>query len=258
MSDFTKENYRSILDGLILIVQRTAEVFSKAQNWYQQNADTINAYLTTFAELSCWFTAVRTMAEAQIVFTGDLSLEFAQEICKSEDVGKTVEQFYTQDNHNELNAVIARCQHEKQGSTYSELFSQIIAAYQMEHYHIACLGMFAVIDGSLSDVSENNKTSYKERLKKIEQKIADKFELNDLEKKLMCIYMSMDNFEKSIFFNHSDFAQNEPNTLNRHWMMHGRTRRAYTKLDFIKTILWLDAIIFLQTKFTEKEEVTET
>ena len=253
MSDFTKENYRSILDGLILIVQRAAEVFSKAQNWYQQNADTINAYLTTFAGLSCWFAAVQTMAGAQIVFTGDLSLDLAQEICKSEDVGKTIEQFYTKDEHSELNAVIARCQQAKQDSPYSELLSQIIAAYQMEHYHLACLGMFAVIDGSLSDVSENNKTSYKERLKQVEKKIADKFELTDLEKKLMCIYMSMDNFEESIF-THSDFAQDEPTTLNRHWMMHGRTRRAYTKLDFIKTILWLDAIIFLETKFTEKQE----
>lgn len=93
MSDFTKENYRSMLNGLINIVQRAAEVFASAQHWYQQHADTINAYLTTFAEVSFWFSAVRRMAEIQIVFTGDLSLDLAQRICQSDSVATTVEQF---------------------------------------------------------------------------------------------------------------------------------------------------------------------
>lgn len=256
MSDFTKENYRSMLNGLINIVQRTAEVFASAQHWYQQHADTINAYLTTFAEVSFWFSAVRRMAETQIVFTGDLSLDLAQRICQSDSVATTVEQFYTENDNHEINGVIDRCRQAKQTSAYSELFHQTISAYQVEYYHLACLGMLAIVDGTLSDVSENKKTSYKVRLQEIEKKLADKFELTDLEKKLMCIYVSMDNFEESIFKN-SDFSQAEPDDLNRHWMVHGRTRREYTKLDFIKIILWLDAIIFLDDKLTNHEEVKE-
>ena len=46
MSDFTKDNYRSILDGIIHIVKKAAEVFEAAQNWYQKNAEKINEYLT--------------------------------------------------------------------------------------------------------------------------------------------------------------------------------------------------------------------
>ena len=256
MSDFSKENYRSILNGLIHIVQRAAEVFASAQNWYQQHADSINAYLTTFAELSVWFSAVQKMADAQIVFTGDLTLDLAQKICQSNDVAATVEQFYTENDHQELDSVINRCRQAKQISAYSELFSQTISAYQATHYHLACLGMLAMVDGALSDVSENKKTSYRVRLQEIEKKIADKFELNDLEKKLMCIYVSMDSFEESIFKN-SDFTKDEPEDLNRHWMIHGRTRREYTELDFIKIILWLDAIIFLDEKLTDHEEVNE-
>lgn len=256
MSEFTKENYRSVLNGLIYIVQRAAEVFSSAQNWYQQHADTINAYLMTFAGLSVWFSAVQKMADAQIVFTGELSLELAQNICQSNSVATTVEQFYTQNDNYEINSVIDRCQCAKQTSVYSGLLAQTISAYQLEHYHLACLGMLAIVDGTLSDVSENKKTSYKIRLQEIEKKIADKFELNDLEKKLMCIYVAMENFEESIFKN-SDFAQAEPDALNRHWVVHGRTRREYTKFDFIKILLWLDAIIFLDDKLSNHEEVKE-
>lgn len=256
MSDFTKDNYRSILDGIIHIVQKAAEVFESAHNWYQKNAEKINEYLTLFADFSCWFTAVQKLAENQIVFTGDLTLELAQSICKSDSLCETVEQYYTENENYEINAVIERCQHAKQLSAYSSLFSQILIAYQYKHYNLACLGMLAVVDGTLSDVSENQKTGYKVRLQEIEKKISDKFELTDLEKKLMCIYVAMDHFEESIFKN-SDFSQDEPDDLNRHWMIHGRTRREYTNLDFIKIILWLDAIIFLDDKLADHKEVKE-
>ena len=109
--------------------------------------------------------------------------------------------------------------------------------------------MFSIVDGLLSEVSENQNTGFKSRMEQIEKKISDKFELTDLEKKLLCIYVALDNFEESIF-NFSDFSKKEPDGLNRHWLVHGRTRREYTKLDFIKTILWLDAIIFLDEKLT--------
>lgn len=256
MSNFTKENYRSILNGLIYNVRRAAEIFASAKNWYQQHTDLISAYLTAFSELSVWFSAVQKMADVQIVFTGDLSLDMAHRICQSDNVAATVEQFYTENDNHEINSVIERCRQAKQTSDYSELFSQTISAYQAEHYHLACLGMLAMVDGTLSDVSENRKTGYKIRLEEIEKKIADKFELDDLEKKMMCIYVSMNSFEETIFKN-SDFAQAEPSDLNRHWIIHGRTRREYTKLDFIKTILWLDAIIFLDEKLTNHEGVKE-
>ena len=256
MSDFAKENYRPILNGLIHIVQRAAEVFASVQNWYQQHADSINTYITTFAGLSVWFSAVQKMADAQIVLTGDLSLSLAQDIYQSNSVAETVEQFYTRNDNYEINRVIYRCQCAKQTSVYSELLSQTISAYQLEHYHLACLGMLAIVDGALSDVTENKKTSYKIRLQEIEKKIADKFELNDLEKKLICIYVAMEKFEESIFKN-SDFAKAEPDALNRHWVVHGRTRREYTKFDFIKILLWLDAIIFLDDKLSNREEVKE-
>lgn len=256
MSDFIKEEYRSILNGVILVVQRVAEVFSSAHTWYQKNAETINTYFAAFAGLSLWFSAVQKMADAQIVFTGNLSLEMAQEICTSNNASAVVERYYTEDDNRELGEVFSRCQQASQVSACSELFSQIISAYYAGHYHLACLGMLAVVDGILSDVSAmKESTSYKKRIQKLEQKIADKFELSDLEKKLLCIYVAMDNFEESIFKN-SDFSQNEPETLNRHWMMHGRTHRAYTNLDFIKIILWLDAIIFLDDKLSDSVETS--
>ena len=253
MSNFTKENARSTLNGIIYVVQKAVAVFEAAQDWYLQNAEKIHEYFTMFIDFGCFVSAIQKLAENQIIFTGDLTLELAQNICESDHLCSIIEQYYTENNNQEINAVIERCQKAKQLTEYSPLFSQILTAYQYKHYHLACLGMLAVIDGTLSDVSENKKTNYKKRLQKIEEKIADKYELTDFEKKLFCIYVAMDHFEESIFQN-SDFSEDEPNGLNRHWMIHGRTRREYTNLDFIKTLLWLDAIIFLDDKLTDHKE----
>lgn len=257
MSDLANENPLSFFEGLGRFILRIGEVFSSVQNWYEQHADTINAYLFTFAKLSIWFSAVQSISEVQIIFTDDLSMDMAQEIIQSDNVSAIVERYYTESNDRKINNVIDRCQQAKQTASHSELFSQTIAAYRSEHYQLACLGMLSIVDGVLSDVSGKISTSYKTRLQEIEKKISDKVELSDADKKLFCIIISMEGFEDSIFKN-SDFSQAESAELNRHRLIHGRTHRKYTKLDFIKIILWLDAIIFLGDKLIDHEAVNET
>ena len=47
------------------------------------------------------------------------------------------------------------------------------------------------------------------------------------------------------FSHNSDFKKKEPKNLNRHWIMHGRSRRRKTKLDCIKTIRFIYGIILI-------------
>ena len=96
-------------------------------------------------------------------------------------------------------------------------------------------------------------TRFKKRIDAITEKFAKQVELSDVDKKILCIYETVDSFEDSIFFN-SDFSETEPDSLNRHWVIHGRTRRIYTKYDFLKALLWLDAIIILTSAGEQCEE----
>lgn len=257
MSDLANENPHTFFEGLGRFILRIEEVFTSVQNWYEQHADTINAYLINFAKLSIWVSAVQTISEAQIIFTDDLSMDMAQQIMLTNNVSAMIEQYYTENDDCKINSVIDRCQQAKQTASHSELLSQTITAYRSGHYHLACLGMLAIVDGVLSDVSGRSSTNYKVRLQEIEKKISDKIELSDADRKLICITISMGRFEDSIFKN-SDFSQAESVELNRHWLIHGRTHRKYTKLDFIKIVLWLDAIIFLGDKYIDHEAVNET
>ena len=69
-------------------------------------------------------------------------------------------------------------------------------------------------------------------------------DLNDVDRKTLCIYTSTEQIKESMF-GRSDFEAPEPDNLNRHWVIHGRTRKAYSKYDFLKITLWLDAIFYM-------------
>lgn len=115
--------------------------------------------------------------------------------------------------------------------------------------------MFSLIDGVLADVSDMiTSTNFKLRIKTIEKKFADKIELNEIDRITLCIYDSL-NTVKDTFFGRSEFSLPESNEINRHWLIHGRTRKAYTRFDFLKILLCLDAIIYLTNMDAYIEEV---
>lgn len=247
------ETLANIVNGTIKFCQLIGNALSAYHNWYIKNADTIEQYLLAFANLGCWYTAVDKMASHQIVFTGDLSPDLITEINAANNIDEIIENYYFSNNAQHMNITIARCQAYMQSSAYSELFAQTLAAYSLTHYHLACIGMFAIVDGVFADFSDNKKTGYKIRIDAIEKKISDRLELDNLDKKTLCICKTMSCFEESIFKDNYNF-ENEPSELNRHWVMHGRSQRVYTRYDFLKILLWLDAVVFLDEKINEKSQ----
>jgi hypothetical protein len=225
--------------------QKIGEALEKVQSWYERNAETITAYIEAFSGFATWITAVQKMVDNQIVFTDDLTIKLAKTINDSDDVNAAVLQYYSSNNEQRINELIHRCERTKHIKEQSIMYSQIITAYTQGLYQLACTGLFSLLDGVLSDVSGLELTSFKKRLEVIEHKIGQKIDLSDIDRKIICVYISITKCKAS-FFGHSDFSQSETDSLNRHWVMHGRTRRTYTQLDFIKVLLWLDAIVFLE------------
>ena len=239
------------VNGAFKFCQLIGNALSAYHKWYIKNADTIEQYILAFANLGHWYAAVKVLADHQIVFTEDLTTEQITAINNGDNVDEIVEKHFFSNNSQHINDVICRCQMYVQLTSYAELFTQITAAYEASHFHLACIGMFAVVDCVLADFSENSKTNYKSRIEDIEKKIDAHLELNDLDKKTLCIMRTITSFEEYIFKSHP-FSENEPDGLNRHWVIHGRTRRMYDRMDFLKIVLWLDAIAFLDRKISSK------
>lgn len=238
--DWVKDN----TDTIQRVINRIPDFICKFQEWYEGNAQTLTEYIEVFLDFGIWLVATNKLIENQIVFTDYLSNEFAREIFWSENVDLTIAEYYFGNDHQSINAVIVRCKDSELLREYADLFSQITAAYNNAHYQLACLGLYAIIDGSMSVISEDNSTSFKNRISKIKHKIGEKVELSDVDRRFLCIGLALNLFNQSAFC-YSPFSDNEPDCINRHWDMHGRTRRSHTELDFLKVLLWVDAMVYI-------------
>ncbi len=255
----SKTDYGNIFEGIKKVVIKIGEIFATVHEWYERNADNIHKYLLAFADFSVWISATEKLAEKQIVFTDDLNLDFAKEIYDSVNIDELIKKYYFDNNEQNITSLIERCGFLSELTNYKELYLQTIEAYNKKHYHLACIGMFSILDGVLADVSEINNTNFKQRIEAIENKIKNEVELNEVDRKTLCIYTAIEKIENTLFA-FSDFLQPEPNSLNRHWLLHGRTRREYTNYDFLKILLWVDGISYIhqissqnQVQLSEKE-----
>lgn len=245
------------MQGIIRGIKVFATALEKAHAWYQSNAENISMYLLAFADFGVWSAATGRLIENQVVFTDDLPQDFAKEICNGADIEEVVCSYYFGNNKCNMERVISRCQQNEQVQKYGELYDQIISAYRRDHYLIACIGLFSLIDGVLADVSEQTTTRFRRRLDVVRAKIGSEKKLSEIDKKTLCIYRAFESFDTSIFCD-SDFSEQEPQTVNRHWDLHGRTHREHSKVDFLKVLLWLDAIIFSSSQaMQESEEVDD-
>lgn len=257
MSDSGNYDIFAGLTRLVNGLETFYNALSKATTWYEENAEIISSYLLAFAEFGEWGVATNKLIENQYVFTDNLIPSLAHKIYQGADIEELMTNYYFGNDGQNMRVLIQRCDDSNYIQGYRELYNQILKAYYREDYLLACIGLFSLIDGLLAECSGMVKqTGFKTRLDRISKKLADKVALNEIDKKTICIYDAFKKFDCSVF-KKSDFSDDEPQTVNRHWDVHGRTHRKHTRIDFLKVLLWLDAIIYLYDKGTQSEGVEE-
>lgn len=253
MSDSGNYSIFEGLTGFVKGLETFCNAIGKAITWYEENADIISSYLLAFAEFGEWSIATSKLIENQFVFTDNLTPDLAHEIYQGADVEEVMTHYYFDNDGQNMEKLIQRCKYSNYIREYRELYHQILNAYDREDYLLACIGLFSLVDGLLAECSGMiEQTGFKKRLERISDKLADKVVLNEIDKKTICIYEAFKKFDCSVF-NDSVFSDKEPPMVNRHWDVHGRTHRKHTRIDFLKVLLWLDAVIYLHDKSTQLE-----
>ena len=253
MSDSGNYSIFEGLTGFVKGLETFCNAIGKAITWYEENADIISSYLLAFAEFGEWSVATNKLIENQFVFTDNLTPALAHEIYQGADVEEVMTRYYFDNDGQNMEKLIQRCKYSNYIREYRELYHQILNAYDREDYLLACIGLFSLVDGLLAECSGMiEQTGFKKRLARISDKLADKVVLNEIDKKTICIYEAFKKFDCSVF-NDSVFSDKEPPMVNRHWDVHGRTHRKHTRIDFLKVLLWLDAVIYLHDKSTQLE-----
>lgn len=201
---------------------------------YSQLIDSI----TRLSELS---KAVDNLLDNQIIMVDRLPDELEREILVSDNIPVLIEEYYSEDNDKRLHKVIHRCKSAEQLKKHEVLFDQTVEAYKIGSYHLSCMGLFAIADELLTHLSGLYGTRANKRISEFEESIKETVELAPYDPCLYSAYSALSEHRIS-FYNSMPFSNKEPTELNRHWTMHGRSSRDYKKIDFIRVLLWIDAL----------------
>lgn len=209
------------------------------------DCEIVNSYISSFELFYSKFTAINKLVANKIIFTDTLTFELADKINQTQNVPDVILNYYAANELKNYKELIHRCKINLKDSKYENLFAQIVQSSELRGYHLCCIGLFTILDGLLSDKTAISATSFAKRISEIKERMINKVKLSDIDMKVLLMYLSFKSVDNTIF-SHSDFENAEPNSTNRHWVLHGRTNRQYTMLDFIMVLLWIDAIFSMR------------
>lgn len=192
---------------------------------------------------------ISKLSEIQYVFWDYMTPAFADEIISAPDVNTFMNEYESTEDYKKSKEVIEKCSQHPFVAPQKRLFTQAIRCYHDEQYDIAIIGMMAVIDCVITMASGNPSHRLANRCKEIMSKIELNTAVSYAEYAVVTLLMTyqamFDTLEHGITFSDTPNAKNEPMTLNRHWLMHGRTVREKTRFDCIKLLNFLYSIILI-------------
>ena len=166
-----------------------------------------------------------------------------------EDINDQATEYFISDD--QINKIRDAC-----GLYDNRVFQQAVNSVIIGAYDLAIVGLIAVLDRELSQYSGQIKNvHFNPRIQTIWKKLEEKGELaiNEMEDSDFFLFVA---YQKAMdsFVENSDFLAPEPDYLNRHWIMHGRTNRVYTKLECVKILNMIYGTIRLGELGKQKEE----
>lgn len=209
-------------------VQEEIDIFiSEVNQWFEKTILPINATIK--------------LAEKQYVSLSCPDETLADEIMRADNVDSLL------NDNPETQKLIDRAIDELAKASlikpYDALFRQTITAYKSELYDLAVLGLFAIIDGLLSDITmDRGSVKIKKRTEKAVniEGIHVSIDMADINKAIQKTSLLR---VAELLSESKPFSGDEPEKLNRHWAMHGRTRTNKTKADCEKLILFIYGLI---------------
>ena len=176
------------------------------------------------------FSIADKLADHQFVLTQRIPAELIER-SKAEELDDLADEFFSSDRI--IEQTINEC-----GLDNNLSFTESIQAFRQELYNLAIIGLTAVLDRVLSEYSGDiERVNIKKRSEAIKKSIEEKgeFFLDEMEGMDYLLYLTYPKVAESFGLS-SSFISSEPDALNRHWIMHGRTDKSYTRLDCVKVL----------------------
>ena len=247
LAQMTGKWEKEVVPTVTAIINKLDENELRFRQLLQEAAIAINKAIDNmpdFLELTRPISAISVLGDAQFVTWEFMHKPFVDEVLESHNINKTLRLYYEKEHYQSVFETAEKCKGHPIIGSNKKVYEQAISAFRAGHTDIAVIGLTATLDGALSVASEKLITSIPKRVEEFLNKIRTKKTVTPRE---ISIFSLLSTFQKSmaIFGADSDFHKPEPKNLNRHWIAHGRSYRKKTKLDCVKLIHMLYAIILL-------------
>lgn len=148
---------------------------------------------------------------------------------KITDINGFLKWYFSQDNYKATQEMVDSILASNIKNGLKKMTSECWSAFQNGLYAICSISLLSIIEGILSEFSEDKQDT---RMMKVCQKQVDTFPIDGetIEKH---IWVSYNRFIRNLY-QKSDFNSDEPNTVNRHWLLHGRSDFEIDELDCIR------------------------
>lgn len=146
-----------------------------------------------------------------------------------EDINAFLADFFTRDDYKVTKNMIDSILQSKIRKPLKELVRQCWDAFQGRLYAVCSTSLLSVIEGILSEFGDDKQDV---RMMRICQYHVDNFPADGstIEKH---VWISYNTFIRKLY-EKSDFNSDEPDVINRHWLLHGRSDYEQTEIDCIR------------------------
>ena len=146
-----------------------------------------------------------------------------------EDINTFLAELFTREDYKVTKSMIDSILQSKIREPLKELVRQCWDAFQGKLYAVCATSLLSVIEGVLSEFGDDKRDV---RMMKICQYHVDNCPANGstIEKH---VWISYNTFIRKLY-EKSDFNSDEPDVINRHWLLHGRSDFEQTEIDCIR------------------------
>lgn len=163
-----------------------------------------------------------------------------------DDVNSFMEQFYAYDDYRNMKAMLKGIQESKIKEGLKKLVNECWNAFNSKMYAICATSLLSVIEGILSEFSDDKQDV---RMMKVCQKHVDSFP-SDGSTIMKHVWISYNQFIRNLY-QKSDFTANEPDIINRHWLLHGRSDFEVEEIECMKLFNAIHSLCIVINKESE-------
>ena len=238
-------NLNMMIEPIKQMMEYRNELLLTVEKWrkeYQPYFDEIKKQVSSTKAKQ--FKAIEKLGENQLIWFNNLDCEIVGKILNGDNITDIMTQYLKANNYSEINEIIRKSSEMELLKEQKILYDQSVSAYHNENYYLGCMGFSGIIDWLMSKTTEDLSTSSKRRIDKIFEKLELEKVIDSIDLPLFSAIYNIEPVLSSLF-NFSHFIDEEPEFLNRHWIAHGRSLKEYTKLDCIKLINLIYALLLI-------------